>query len=378
MLSPLELVEQARSESLEYEFKRELPGRDDRAKSELLKDVCALANSGGGFIYYGIEEECGSASRIVPISDENFDAASRRIGQILDGGIEPRLRDVRIENFLVDGGYVLVLRISPSFNMPHRMIANGHSKFMVRNATHVAEMSFDQIRQAFLRNGSLITEARNRWASEIERVRQRRTWRPIINGPVCIVQFTPISAMERIQIVDLSRVHADFSRFMFEDWGGASRTFNLDGIVIYPGGRDGEVGAFSVVGRDGSLTIYRSAKIISSEDSIIPSRTIAEFFRNSYFKFAKFSNDYAIPGPYVVNTAIIGVGGYGFGLGQAFFMAEPKLADREDLIFPEQYFETIFAVDDERCPKVILDMMWQSFGIASCTYYDDEGHWSFK
>ena len=35
-------------ESQTLDFKRELPGRDDKAKLELLKDVSALANRDGG------------------------------------------------------------------------------------------------------------------------------------------------------------------------------------------------------------------------------------------------------------------------------------------------------------------------------------------
>jgi len=35
-------------ESQTLDFKRELPGIDDRAKQEFLKDVCAFANASGG------------------------------------------------------------------------------------------------------------------------------------------------------------------------------------------------------------------------------------------------------------------------------------------------------------------------------------------
>ncbi len=96
------------------EFKRDLPGTSDKEKHELLKDVCAFANAGGGDIVFGVEERDGSAEAIVAITSEVFDAAQRRLSQMLDSGVEPRLRALQILRVDVSNGFVLIIRVPAS------------------------------------------------------------------------------------------------------------------------------------------------------------------------------------------------------------------------------------------------------------------------
>jgi predicted HTH transcriptional regulator len=59
------------SESQTLEFKRVLPGTDDKSKQEFPKDICALANTGGGDVVYGIGEVKGQADHLVPTEHVN-------------------------------------------------------------------------------------------------------------------------------------------------------------------------------------------------------------------------------------------------------------------------------------------------------------------
>jgi Putative DNA-binding domain len=43
-------------EGRQLDYKRDLPGHDDKAKREMLADVSAVANTVGGDIVWGIEE----------------------------------------------------------------------------------------------------------------------------------------------------------------------------------------------------------------------------------------------------------------------------------------------------------------------------------
>src|SRR5450830_1024301 len=90
-------------ESLTLGFKRLPPGKDSKNKNELLKDVCAMANSEGGDIVYGIGEgeEDGGASEIFPINGESEDDLLRRVGQVLDAGLEPRVIGLRLKTIKV-------------------------------------------------------------------------------------------------------------------------------------------------------------------------------------------------------------------------------------------------------------------------------------
>lgn len=342
MLDPQVLVRDALPESAAVEFKRDLPGNGDRDRYEFLKDVCAFANSGGGLIYYGVVEEQGAAAALVPISGQSFDDVVRRLGQILDAGIEPRLPGVEFKRFDDDNGFILGIRVPPSFNAPHRFSHNGHSKFVLRNNTHNTEMTFDQLRQAFNRTGSLIEEAKRDWERDWTKVAQRKTWKPLPDGPMALIQFVPLASLENPALIDVQKVYEDYASFMFSSWGGASNTFNLDGVLFYQS-RDETFPFLTQVHRTGKVEALRTAGTIFDEEKIIPSQSIAEFFREAITKFSAFAAKYEIPAPYVINSALLEVQDYRLGLQNRFYFVETLLADRKHLVLPSLYFESSFS-----------------------------------
>src|SRR6186713_1131863 len=152
-------------ESSTLDFKRDLPGISEEGrekdKKEFLKDVCAFANSDGGDLVYGIAEEHGMAKEPVPITAENFDDAKRRLGQILEAGLEPRVPGLLFHQIPVAGGYVLLVRVPASFDGPHRFSSNNREKqFVMRNHTHTSELNYAQLRAAFDRTATLAERAR--------------------------------------------------------------------------------------------------------------------------------------------------------------------------------------------------------------------------
>lgn len=81
------------SETETLDFKETLPGIDDRSKQEFAKDVCAFANANGGDLVFGIRDEQGHAAEVTPIDPaaNPLDATRRRLGQLLESNIEPKV-----------------------------------------------------------------------------------------------------------------------------------------------------------------------------------------------------------------------------------------------------------------------------------------------
>ncbi len=95
-----------------------------------------------------------------------------------------------------------------------------------------------QLRTAFDRTSSLTEQARIFREKRLELIRTGRIWRPMMPGPICAVHFIPLSAVAYRQQVDIRKLYDEGElsySFSFDDWGGASRTFNFDGLVIHPG-----------------------------------------------------------------------------------------------------------------------------------------------
>ena len=96
-------------ESQTLEFKAVLPNKDEEGSQEFRKDVCALANADGGDLVFGISEKDGKANSILPITSVQVDATKRRLLQILESNVEPRIQGMQTHDCsLASGGFVLV------------------------------------------------------------------------------------------------------------------------------------------------------------------------------------------------------------------------------------------------------------------------------
>ena len=373
------LCEERCPESGTLDFKLNLPGTSDKDKHEFLKDVCSFANAEGGDLVYGIGEDDGVAKILSPIAGEAADSAKRRLGQVLDAGLEPRLQGISFQEVKVTNGYVLVVRVPASFDGPHRYLFNNHSKFVMRNGTHTSELTYDQLRLAFDRTATLADKARRFRDDRLQAIINRKTWRPMKNGPICAVHLIPIASMSGRKTVDVQSLYHDYTRFMFPDWGGASRTLNLDGLVVHPGlSDDSGATAFNQIFRTGAMEALRHGGLLTNPDrQFIPSSTVSAFFRDAITRFIRAAQSFGFSGPAVVSASLLFVGDYEFGLGQQYLRSSRALADRQHLILPEAWVDSIETVTDfEAVVRPILDVLWQAFDVESCELYDDQGVWS--
>src|SRR5262249_17155840 len=98
-------------------------GKTSPQRSELCKDVSAFANSAGGQIIYGIEEQGHHPVRVQ--TDDAIDPAdiSREwVEQVIDSNVQPRIQNLRIQPIDVAPGRVAyVITIPPATtNAPHQ------------------------------------------------------------------------------------------------------------------------------------------------------------------------------------------------------------------------------------------------------------------
>jgi len=372
----LELVSAKPPESQTLEFKRELPNSTDRGRYEFLKDVCALANTDGGDLVFGVADDCS----IVPIIGEAPDAAQRRLGQILDSALEPRLVGHRFHPVpIAAGGYVLVLRIPASFNRPHRYQVNNSHRFVVRSGTHIVDMTYDQLRAAFDRTASLAERARRFRLERIDKISRGETWRPLIPGPQCVLHVLPLVALGGRTQLDINVLFGTWTGLMFPEWNGGNRSTNLDGLIAYPsGGYDRGLVAYVQVFRQGAIEAVRFGGVLIEEKPLIPSTLISSFFRTGIANMRRELVRLGVSGPAIVAGAFLHVKGYQFAISNRYYRWEQSTADRPHLLLPETWVDELRdfgSVDDIARP--MLDVLWQAFGIERCLEYDEAtGNWA--
>lgn len=151
----IELIERAVEEGVQetasldwksefYNFRK--PGWDDEAA----KDIAAMANSGGGWIVFGIveEKETSAASQFKPIhwnSDEQ-----QRILRTAYAHIGPSVLGLEFFALPKDGGHIVMMRVPDSRDAPH-FAKKGNGAFVCprRNGPHTAFMSDREIERSF-------------------------------------------------------------------------------------------------------------------------------------------------------------------------------------------------------------------------------------
>ena len=99
--------------SLEFKNGAKLNNPNDRAKADIVTDVTAFANAGGGTLIYGIQEEeregKSFAASIAPVTDLKMSVD--RLRDIITSNTDPVLHDFKIDQFVVDGGSIFVVHI---------------------------------------------------------------------------------------------------------------------------------------------------------------------------------------------------------------------------------------------------------------------------
>lgn len=116
----LEMRDRGDSENATLEFKscRLFHQKNDKIFETLSKEITALANSIGGVLIIGVEEDGDRRiSEIVPVADGKKDEAWIEDGLL--SRITPRL-NIAITRIEAVGGHLLVIDVPPSLNAPHQ------------------------------------------------------------------------------------------------------------------------------------------------------------------------------------------------------------------------------------------------------------------
>jgi Putative DNA-binding domain len=131
-------LQQQIGENLTLDYKRELSTTSDRDRAELCKDVSALANSQGGMILYGVDEDSTDRTPQVPPFGTPRMVGRQSVeewaAQVLRSGVQPPL-DFEMEIFDYEDGTdrcLLVVRTNASPSAPHMVTLRGDNRYYGR------------------------------------------------------------------------------------------------------------------------------------------------------------------------------------------------------------------------------------------------------
>lgn len=166
------LVTAGVQESFDLDFKQALYGNSDKDRRSIAGDVAALANTGGGVIVLGVEEDDQARATAAPGVDIT-DAEVARMRQVIASLVAP-MPQVDILTVVDPGagedagdtvrGFI-VLAVPRSPAAPHAVLINDALRFPTRNGATTRYLSEPEVATAY----------RNRFASaqrQVERVEE--------------------------------------------------------------------------------------------------------------------------------------------------------------------------------------------------------------
>jgi len=145
-----EIINSCLEESINIEFKSaQALSKENSVKKEISKDVSAFANSDGGLIFYGINEENHIATSLSFIDGNSF--TKEWLENIIISNIQPKIIDLKIFPVRFNNEIsktVYVLKIPNSNASPH---INGDKKYYRRFNFQSVPMEEYEIRNLYLR-----------------------------------------------------------------------------------------------------------------------------------------------------------------------------------------------------------------------------------
>jgi schlafen family protein len=341
-------------ESRFLEFKAERIGGGNDDKREFLADVSAFANASGGDLVLGVKEEKGAAVEVCGIEVDDPDKEKRRLANIIQDCLEPRIYGPEIKWLPMPGTTrgVMVVRVPRSWSAPHRVRVKDMN-FYVRDTNGKHPMSADELRQAFTFSASFAERMRAFRDGRMHAIETYQLPFDVSRGPKLAVLAVPSSAMLdplEINIRDPRIINCITPR------GPWDRQYCLEGVAIKMGD---PVGAYSMVFRTGVVEFVSPVGLNPEWHRI--QRIVFEAWK----QFIAFAEKLDVRPPTSVFVTLIEVGGVTLSVGHEF-AARPTPSRQNVVQLPEVYI----GLDDfEKPPAVLfkrlLGVAGNAFGLES-------------
>lgn len=374
------IVDQTR-EGPHLDFKRDFPAAwNDAAKHEFLADATAFANSGGGDLVFGVEEDGqAQALAVVPQAIPNVDQEIRRLQDFLLNLAEPRLPGVRIHAVQVsvagNNGYAIIVRVPQSWAGPHRVRTNQH--FFIRDGLRKRQLDVPELRSLFLRTENQARRVNDFRTERLGKILSGEAPHRLVDGPVLVVHIVPTQAALGLVQIDPVPYTDQRGLPVIGTTGGLAR-LNLDGaLVVRNETQQGETHGYSQFFRNGFFeSTYVLAHRNEEERAILPSLLYEQHLITLLGNFRGELDRLGVNNESAVMLSLLRADEVKLGVRADWGFDDPHqtLFDRKTLVLPD-----IVARSDalpEQAMKPAFDLMWQAAGFAGSRNYNGAGQWA--
>lgn len=379
------LVDDEAGEDRFIEYKAALPLASDGEKKEFLADICAFANTSGGYLFFGIEEKrddngktTGVPSNATGIEVPNTDEMTRRIDETIRSGLARVLSGVQIK--WVEGfekGPVLILHIPKSWNAPHMVTFKGTSRFWGRSNASKFQMGVDDIQKAFLAPDQLFNTLREFRFTRLGKIETNEGPCVLNDQPKMVLHLVPLNFQNPARALSAAELFSNTAKFPPLVHNGWSGRYNFDGYLSY-WQTDAKLGVlgYTQAFRNGIIEGVDAFHIREdkSRGKVLYSVTYEETILARTADYLRTMRELGVELPIVAMVSFLNVKGFRLGVGAMRLWQEADAIDREQLIIPEVLIES-FDAKLNSVFRPVFDFVWNACGFDKCYDYDEAGNW---
>jgi hypothetical protein len=372
-----QFVQEKWPEGKTVDYKRDPYGNRDEDKKELLKDVSSFANTQGGDILIGVDEDKGVPVGIPGVTVPDIDKEKLRLEEIIRRGLDPRI-ECAIHHVLTPASSaVVVIRVQESLLFPHRVVYQGKfGEFWARSSAGKYSMDTDELRRAFTLSATVYEQIKAFRSERVAQVSRGETPLPLTPGGKLIVHLIPVASFRSRQLFDVATLPDLATRFPPMGTSGWDYRLNLDGHVSYSGGRAQRVSrSYTQFFRNGVVEAVISDVVLEKKDegklllAGYYERTLLENFPRL---MAGFRQTGVLP-PLWGFLTITGAKGAKIP-SDSDFGDEYRDIDRDTLLLPEFVINDL-NTDTAALLRPVFDLVWNASGFARSFNFDPNGKW---
>lgn len=355
------------------DIKRELPGSSERDKHEVLADVSAFANSSGGDILYGVDEDAeGRASAITPLTS-NPDVESRRLQDVLLHGLEPRVPGLQVHPIPVAGGFVLAIRVPQSWAGPHRVRTNQH--FFIRENGRKRQLDVPEVRGLFLRSENQAQRVRDFRTDRLGKILSGEAPHRLVPGALLVGHFVPTqAALGTVQVDPVPYMQDRYLPVLGNSIQGAR--VNADGALVIRNPNAQGTHGYSQLFRNG---YFETVSVLPYETGTRANLASVGYEEHFVKLLARLRDEYTHLGIGLEMSCMLSILDaknvqLAFDSWRYHLEDYQGHFDRSNLALPDVLLPADLTPDQALRP--IFDLVWQAAGLEGSMNYNEEGQWA--
>jgi hypothetical protein len=364
-----DLIETKTIETKTLEFKGALPNISDvEKKLDFLGNIVSFANSSGGLIIYGMGEKGGIASKIVNIDTSEADAKFRRMFQIIEAGIEPRMITPALQPITIGADRIYIMKILSSFNKPHRVKDN--RKFYMRRDNGKYELDIGEIKDLVLLSSTLEDRFEKFKIQRLMKIKSGNFPFEYASEKIVALHIASLSSLGNSVQLSLPKIASttDPAPFWPLAVGGMNRIYNFDGLMHYSKNGD-KVSSYVQIFRNGMLEISNFELTYSYGHEGIRGIDVQEEIQKAINDYITNLQEFGISYPYFISISMLNTKGRKISSDHSgrewvrAFWGDFGGISEDDLIFPTLYVENKDELSEKL--KFCFDIFWNADGYES-------------